>query len=248
MDRLVYTTLTGLTARARAQAVTANNLANAGTTGFRREIVAAEGRYVVAQPATTRAQAGAPSLGTPREAGRIQQTGRPLDIALAGEAWLAIQGVPVGGRPTEAYTRRGDLTVTASGLLQTGDGRVVLGAGGTPVSVPAGAALVIAPDGGLSARVGEVVTQLGPLKLVAGESLSNLDKGLDGVFVSPTPLAADPTARLTTGALEGGNVEASAALTELIEQSRGFEANARLLGIAKEVDERTARLMTLDAN
>lgn len=248
MDRLIYTSLTGMTARARAQGVTANNLANAATTGFRREIVAAEGRYVIAAPATSRAQAGAPSVTTPREAGPAGSTGRALDIALAGDAWLAVQGATVAGRPTEAYTRRGDLAVTASGLLQLGDGRVALNTDGTPVSVPPGAELTIATDGSLSARSGETVTPLGQLKLVAGAGLNNMDKSLDGMFTTKSPLTRDPLAQLRIGELEQSNVRSTAALTELVEQSRGFEVNARLLGIAKDIDEHTARLMSPDAN
>ncbi|KPF61721.1 hypothetical protein IP88_15555, partial [alpha proteobacterium AAP81b] len=67
MDRLIYTTLTAMNARSRGQLVTANNLANAGTPGFRRELVAQEGRYLSAGGAgVSRAQAGAPSLASPR--------------------------------------------------------------------------------------------------------------------------------------------------------------------------------------
>ena len=244
MDRLIYTALTGLSARSRAQAVTANNLANAGTTGFRREIIAAEGRYLAAATPTTRAQAGAPSVTTPGEPGRTNATGRPLDIALAANGWLVIQGPVVAGQPTENYTRRGDLGITPAGLLETGDGHAVLGQNGAPVTVPAGASLDIAPDGSLSARIGDAVTPLGRLKLVSGR---NLEKATDNQFTARTPLAIDPAARLLPGALEASNVQTAGALTELVEQSRGFEVNARLLGIAKDIDERTARLMSLDA-
>ena len=247
MDRLIYTALTGLSARSRAQAVTANNLANAGTTGFRRELVAAEGRYVVSDAARSRAQAGAPSVATPHEAGKIEATGRPLDIAMAGEAWLAVQGPVVRGVPTEAYTRRGDLSISAGGILQNGDGRAVLGANGLPVTVPAGTSLDIAPDGNLSARIGDTTTPLGRLKLVGGAGLGDLDKGADGLFTAREPLPVDAAARLSTGTLETSNVGTAGALAELVEQSRGFEVNARLLGIAKDIDERTARLMALDS-
>ncbi len=246
MDKLIYTVLTGLDARSRAQAVTANNLANASTPGFRRELIAAEGRYLRSDSATSRAQAGAPSVTTPADPGRIDVTGRPLDIALAGDAWLALQGPVIAGVPTEAYTRRGDLQISVGGVLQTGDGKAVLNANGTPVTVPAGASLDIAPDGGLSVRIGDAVTSLGKLKLVAGAGLRDLDKGSDGQFTTKTPLPVDRTATLTTGALENSNVAAAGALAELVEQSRGFEVNARLLGLAKDIDERTARLMSLD--
>jgi flagellar basal-body rod protein FlgF len=246
MDKLIYTALTGLAARSRAQTVTANNLANAGTTGFRREIIAAEGRYFAGAAITSRVQSGAPSVATPREAGRIEPTGRDLDIALGGEAWLAVQGPVVNGQPSEAYTRRGDLAVSATGMLQNGDGRAVLGQDGAPITIPAGAALDIAPDGSLSTRIGQVTTPLGRLKLVDGSTLTDLDKAGDGLFATKDPLPIAPGARLTTGALESSNVQTAGALAELVEQSRGFEVNTRLLGIAKDMDERTSRLMAFD--
>jgi flagellar basal-body rod protein FlgF len=246
MDRLIYTVLTGLEARTRSQSVTANNLANAETTGFRREIIAAEGRYLAAATPLTRAQAGAPSLATPADPGKIVATGRPLDVALAGDAWLALQGPVVNGRPTEHYSRRGDLSVTQTGLLQNGDGRLVLNQNGTAITVPQGAILHIGDDGTLSARLGEVDQPLGKLKLVSGKALDGLDKAAGGHFTSETPLPVDPAARLTSGTLEASNVQSAGAIAELVEQSRGFEVNARLLGLAKDIDERTARLMQFD--
>ena len=245
MDRLIYTALTGLSARTRSQAVTANNLANAQTTGFRREIVAAEGRYLTGGPLPSRAQTGAVSVATPRENGKINATGRPLDIALGGAAWLAIQGPVVAGNPTEAYTRRGDLDVSTSGILQNGDGKAVLNTNGVPITVPAGAVLAIASDGSLSARIAGVDTNIGRLKLVAGR---DLEIGLDGMFTAKDPLPVDPAARLASGALETSNVQTAGALAELVEESRGFEVNVRLLTIVKDMDERTARLMAFDSN
>lgn len=243
MDRLIYTALTGLSARSRSQAVTANNLANAATTGFRREIIAAEGRYLSSPAAASRVQSGAPSVTSPQAPGKIMVTGRPLDLSMAGDAWLAVQGPGA----TEAYTRRGDLSISATGILQTGDGRAVHGESGTPITMPAGAGLDIAPDGSLSARSGDSIVALGTLKLVDGSALRGLDKRPDGQFATAEPLPVDPSARITIGTLESSNVETAGALVDLVEQSRGFEVNARLLGIAKDIDERTSRLMALDA-
>ncbi len=240
MDRLIYTALTGMVARGRSQTVTANNLANAATTGFRREIIAAQGRYVTGGALPSRAQTGAPSLGTPREPGKIEATGRGLDIALGGNAWLAVQGPIVKGEPTESYTRRGDLMVSTTGVLVNGDGRAVLNGNGTPITVPAGAALNIGPDGSLTSRLNDVITPLDRLKLVAG---TELEKGIDGMFTAKARLPLDPNARLSTGVLETANVQTAGALADLVEESRGFEVNARLINIAKDIDERTTRLM-----
>lgn len=251
MDRLIYTALTGLVARGREAQVTANNLANAQVPGFRREIVAQEGRYFDAARAAdgaweARAQVGAPSLATPALPGKVQATGRGLDVALSAQAWLAVQGPVIGGEVREAYTRRGDLSVSASGLLSNGDGRVVLGTNNAPISVPPGAAISIAPDGSITALLPEGPIAAGQLKLVNGSALSGRDKAGDGLFLPEAPLPRDPAARVESGALETANVSATEALVELVEEQRGFEINARLIRLAQDMDEQGARLMRLD--
>lgn len=251
MDRLIYTTLSGLNARAREQLVTANNLANAGVPGFRRDVVAQESRYLAARADVdgawrARAQTGAPSLATPHQPGRIAATGRPLDIALGGEAWLAVQGPVIGGEVREAYVRRGDLMVNAAGLLTLGDGRVVLNGNSAPISVPPGAQLTIGEDGSITATLPEGPQPLGKLKLVDGSNLKSRDKAADGLFLPEDPLPADPSARVETGALESANITAAEALVELVEEQRGFEVNARMLRLAQEMDEQGARLLGLD--
>lgn len=257
MDRVIYTALTSLTARQRAQAVTANNLANAETIGFKREIIAAESRYVglgaggsssLGPSQIARAQSGAPSLTTPLSTGRSLPTGRPLDIAMAGEAWLAVQSpVKKNGQPTENYTRRGDLAVNPNGQLVLGDGSLPLSTDGQPIQVPPGSRLGIAPDGSLSTTQDGVTTPLAQLKLVAGGSKeTGFDKNTEGHFTSTTPLAADPSARLVAGTLETANIETTAALVELVEQSRAFESSAKLLRTARELDEAGARLIRME--
>ncbi len=238
MDRLIYTTLSGLGARGRAQGVTANNLANAGTTGFRRELIAAEGRYLSGSSGLTRVQSGSLASASSREPGKISTTGNPMDVAMAGNAWLAVQTTDGG----EAYTRRGDLRVSATGVLETGDGNPVIGNSGV-ITVPAGAKLEIAPDGKLSQRIGDAVTPLDQLKLVDGSALT---KRPNGLFGAPAPLSSDPTTTLTTGALENSNVETAGALVELVEQSRGFEVDTKMLSVARDIDERTAKLMAVE--
>ncbi|BCI71318.1 hypothetical protein SPKIRA_21480 [Sphingomonas paucimobilis] len=134
MDKLVYTAATGMRSHMAAQSAIANNMANASTIGFRADRVvfdridlkgggaAFEARMPTAEEVTD----------ADRAPGTVQHTGNPLDVAIAtSSAWLAVQA-PDG---SEAYTRRGDLEVTASGVLQTGDGYPVIGQNG-PITVP----------------------------------------------------------------------------------------------------------------
>jgi len=248
MDRAIYTALTGLSARARESVVTANNLANAQVPGFRRDVVAQEGRYLAAKAAVdgawaARAQVGSPSLATPQHAGKIAATGRDLDIALSGPHWLAVQGPMIAGEVREAYTRRGDLMVNNAGVLANGDGRVLVNAAGAPISVPPGATPRIGQDGTVSITGPEGPQILGRLKLVDGTSLKSRDKAGDGLFLPQEALAADPAARVESGALESANLTAAEAMVQLVEEQRGFELNARLIKLTTEMDEQGARLI-----
>src|SRR5690242_12149465 len=128
MDKLVYTAATGLKAHMQAQAAIANNMANAATIGFRADRALFDRVNMTGDGFDTRMPASEEVLDIDRTAGAITQTGRPLDVAIPGESWLAVQA-PDG---TEAYTRRGDLQVNASGVLETGDGFPVMGASGGP--------------------------------------------------------------------------------------------------------------------
>ena len=234
MDRLIYSALTAMRSAQAAQAMTANNLANAQTTGFRRELASLSSRWLGGAD-TARAQADETVATAQLEAGPVEATGQPLDVALDGPGWLAVQAADGG----EAYTRRGDLHVTAAGLIENGDGLAVLGDAG-PLTVPTGTALVIAADGGISANG----LPVGRLKLVDAPP-DVLAKRGDGLFGGQL-LDADPKLRVRSGALEGSNVRAAGSLTELLEQSRGFETSAKLMRAARDIDEGGTRLMRLD--
>ena len=148
MDKLVYTAATGLRAHMAAQAAIANNMANASTTGFRADRVVFD--QIALKGGGTTLEARSPTseevTDADRTPGALQQTGRPLDVAVTGrDAWLAVQA-PDG---SEAYTRRGDLEVAPSGVLQTGDGYIVQGGSG-PITLPPDKSLSIAADGSIS--------------------------------------------------------------------------------------------------
>ena len=148
MDKLVYTAATGLRAHMAAQAAIANNMANASTTGFRADRVVFD--RIQLKGGGTQLEARAPTseevTDADRRTGAIQQTGRPLDVAITdADSWIAVQAAD----GSEAYTRRGDLEVAPSGVLQTGDGFIVQGGSG-PITVPPYDKLTIASDGTIS--------------------------------------------------------------------------------------------------
>lgn len=247
MDRLVYTALSGMRRAEFAQGITAHNLANVATTGFRRDSGAFQSRFIAGESFETRVQASEQALATNLEPGHVTATGGALDVALSGDAMLAVE-LPGGG---EAYTRRGDLRVGASGMLETGDGHIVVGASG-PVAVPPADRIAIGGDGSISIRAAgadaaAALTTLDRIKLVRFDA-ATMDKGDDGLFHrragGETP--ADDAAQLTSGALEASNVSAAAALVELIEHSRAFELSSKLVGTARDLDQASMALMRLE--
>ena len=121
MDRLIYTSLTAMRGSMARQTAIANNLANAQTPGFRADMAEAQTLWLQGSGFDTRAVASEEVLGADMKAGTVVETGRDLDVAVQGDALLVVQAKDGG----EAYTRRGDLQVSPSGLLTTGDGNPV---------------------------------------------------------------------------------------------------------------------------
>ncbi|OYW85812.1 MAG: flagellar basal-body rod protein FlgF [Sphingobium sp. 32-64-5] len=245
MDRLVNTALTAMRGAMSRQATVANNLANANTTGFRAEIANASAMWINGQTYNSRAQSTEQVLGADMKQGAVTQTGNPLDIAINDEAMLAVQA----SDGSEAYTRRGDLRISDSGLLTTGDGLPVIGEGG-PITLPGYDSISIAKDGSISiVPVGgdpNLPQQVDRLKL-ANPTGSQIAKGADGLFreVNGGVLPDDPLASITPASLEGSNVNATQALVQMIEASRAWETQIKLIDTAKKIDDSGASLMQL---
>jgi len=220
----------------QAQQVNANNLANASTIGFKAEIA----YYLNQDDGIT--------LGSMPDfsPGLVQQTGRPLDISIQGEGWLAIQS-PDG---SESYTRRGDLQVDAFGQLTTGTGQPVLGNNG-PIALPPFSTIEIGGDGTLSiVPVGQQPNTLAVvdrLKLVSldGEALQRREDGHlqlpDGEVAAP-----DASVRVISGAVESSNVNVVGELVRMIDLARRFESEIQLMQNAKENSSALASVMNLN--
>lgn len=247
MDRLVNTALTAMRGAMARQTAISNNLANVNTIGFRGEIANAETRWIKGDGFDTRAQASEQVIAADMAQGSVTQTGNPLDVAMNGDTMLAVQAADGG----EAYTRRGDLKVSDSGLLTTGDGMPVLGEGG-PITLPAMDSVTISKDGSIWGvpQGGDPANpqQVDKLKLVSPIG-SSVAKGTDGLFreTNGGVLPDDPLASVTSGAVEGSNVNATSALVQMIEASRAWETQIKMINTAKDLDDGGASLMRLDS-
>jgi flagellar basal-body rod protein FlgF len=247
MDRLIYTAMTAMNAAMDRQRVVANNLANASTPGFRQEIFAVTPATLQDGSLEARAMARGNVRGADMRTARVVPTGNPLDVALEGRALIAFQSTD---RQGEIYSRRGDLRVAASGVIENGEGLAVLGEGGTPITVPPGFSVSLAADGTVlasdPAAPNVAAEAIDRIRLVNPEG-SPLAKGIDSFLKVPNGgvLPPDPTARLTTGALEMSNVQTADTLVQMIEAQRAFEQRAKIIATAGTLDEAGSGLMAL---
>jgi flagellar basal-body rod protein FlgF len=250
MDRLVFTSNATIKEQATARQVLVNDLANVSTVGFKSSYdVALKTVKVEGAGFDSRYQAQAVARDQIRlTPGPVMATGRPLDIALAETAVMTVQA-PNGDI---AFTRRGDLKVNPQGQLENGSGHLVLGNGG-PIAVPPGMMVSINPDGTVYAKdPAQPATApsvlIDQIRLRDGRD-AKLGRRQDGLFKidgqpDGTDIALGNTQpRLIPQALEGSNVSAIEAMTRLIDQSRSFETQIRIIKETKALDESGASMM-----
>lgn len=246
MDRLIYSSLSAMKAAMARQATTANNLANVNTAGFRAEMTSSQALWMKGDGFDARAPTSEEVVSADMTEGTVVESGRSLDVAVQGTAMLAVQSK----EGDESYTRRGDLKVSDSGLLTTGDGLPVLGDGG-PITLPPADKVIIAGDGTISIipQGGDASQpqQIDRLKLVQSNGVG-IAKGLDGLFRvrDGGTLPADPDAKVRQGALEGSNVNASGTLIDMIEASRDWDMQVKMLSTAQDLDKSTTQLMQIE--
>ncbi|MFY7838307.1 MAG: flagellar basal body rod protein FlgF [Novosphingobium sp.] len=250
MDRLIYTAYSGMTGSTVRQRVIASNMANVQTVGFRAEMLNATPMTLKGPSLEARAMTEGEVRGASMKQGTLISTGKPLDVALTGDTMLSVQAED----GTEVYTRRGDLAVSAGGVLENGDGRPVIGENG-PITVPLGSQVTLSPDGGVSVSNPEAPEQppqlVGRIK-IASTTGSKIEKGLDGMFrvvdangQAGGVLPQDEEARLMVGSLEQSNVDPTRVLVEMVEAQRLFDIRTKVVSQAREIDESSASLMRI---
>lgn len=236
MDRAIYTAMGAANAALNRQAVTANNLANASTNGFRAQLTATRAVPVEGPTLQTRTLVAESTPYSDESMGPVMQTGRPLDVALPQDGWLAVQRAD----GSEGYTRNGNIEVDSEGMLRVG-GLPLIGDGG-PLNAPPQAQLTIAPDGSITARgAGDepsALAQIGQIKMVKA-NMRTLRRGDDGLFLvadsAANPvLPREPALRLAPGAIEGSNVSPVKSMVDMIANARSFDMQMKVITTVDE--------------
>ena len=218
METGIYVALSGQLAAQRRLETIAHNLANANTPGFRSEEI----KFSSLLSSATADPVSFASTGESyfsRRSGGVMHTGNPLDVAISGEAWLAVE--TAAGL---AYTRDGRMKVSPNGeLLSVNDYRFT-DVGGAPLVVNArGGPLEIAPDGTII-QDGVARGQIGLFQINDAAKLTRFD---NSALLSDIPGVAIVDANqvsLQQGFLEQSNVNAMMELSRLIQLTRNFDA------------------------
>jgi len=246
MDRSLFVAMSGAKQTMLAQTSNANNLANTQTIGFKSDFDQFRSMPVFGPGQPTRVYAMTERPGTDLTPGPLQTTGRNLDIAIKGEGWIAVQD----NEDNQTYTRAGELKVTPEGLLQTRTGEAVLGET-REISIPPYDKIDIGKDGTISIipRGADVTTSLvvDRIRLVKPE-LKELEKRNDGLMHLKEGVDApdaDASVSLVQGVLEGSNVSAIGAMVEMIELSKNYELQVKVMKTADENSGMATKLMQM---
>jgi flagellar basal-body rod protein FlgF len=242
VDKLLYVAMSGARETLASQAVNNDNLANAGTTGFKASLASFQTRSVSGPGFASRAYATAATVGWNSTEGEQQASGNPLDVALQGAGFFAVQDLA----GAEAYTRAGNLHVDPSGALLTAGGRPVLSENG-PITVPPATSVSIGADGTVSVvPLGQnpnSIAAVGRIKLV--NPPGGMTRGADGLYrpTDGTTAEADANVALASGVLEASNVNITGCLVNMIELARRFEVQIKALHTADEDAQASAKLL-----
>jgi flagellar basal-body rod protein FlgF len=251
MDSLAFNAVAAINEQRVARQMATNEMANATTVGFKRSFESSVRAIQVDGPGLkTRFQ---PQSFTEdfisMKAGPVMVTGNEMDVSLSAHSVMGVTA-PDG---TLAFTRRGDLRVNAAGALETGNGNVVRAQSGGALTVPQGVKVTINSDGSVygidPAQAGTVAPVLIANIMLRDASTTPLQRREDGLFaVAGAPKGQDITPGpikpgLTSGAVEGSNVNAIGVMVKMMDQARSFEMQVNMIKESKTCDESGATMM-----
>ncbi|MEI8178426.1 flagellar basal-body rod protein FlgF [Aestuariivirga sp.] len=218
MDMNAPVGLSGQLALERRLETIANNVANAGTAGYKAEAITFATIVSKTQPfQTSFAFDGGPHVNM--AGGALKQTGNPLDVAVRGKGFLAIS-TPQG----TAYTRDGRMQMLPTGDIVTLEGHPVLDAGGAPLTAdPAGGAPDIANDGTVRQK-GRALGALGLFDIDLSKGYSRYENSAFIPAAATTPIDDFTRDGIVQGFTEESNVNPVTEMTRLIAVQRAFEA------------------------
>ena len=237
--RELWVPLSGAIAQQRQVETIANNVANANTHGYKRldvqfeELVSRPKTHATASYVTDR------GLFVDFETGSFENTHNPLDLAINGEGFFAIQ---VG--ETVQYTRKGQFLLSADGTLVTPSGHTVLDNAGAPIQVPQDATnIMVARDGTISSADG-AIAQVG-LFSFADEDLNKLQRTGDSNFLPQLGAAAVPVEApsMRQGMLESSNVNAVQEMVTMQDVSKKYQNALKLMQGLEELETRAIQTL-----
>ena len=244
MDTL-WIAATGARSILHRQDVTTNNLANVDTTGYRAAQAQFRALPVYGEPLPSNAYVATQGTTADLQSGPIHHTGRNLDVAVNGPGWIAVQGAD--GK--QALTRNGDLELTSSGALVTSTGQPVLGQGGAPITLPPMESVQIGTDGTISGvpagSPASAIVVINRIQL-ANPPAADLQRGADGLFRSSQgPVQPDGNVQLVSGALEGSNVNPVRSMVQMLENTRAFQLQTKLMQTVDQNRQASLQLLNV---
>lgn len=251
MDKMLYIAMSGAKQNLLNVAMQANNLANVKTIGFKADLAQARSMQAFGEGLPSRVFSMTERPGQNMSGGTLITTGRDLDIAIQGDGWLAVQDK----KGEEAYSREGNLQMTAEGLLTNARGNPILGEGG-PIVIPVPVDKIeIGLDGMIMVRPqgapSNILEEVDRIKLIKPDDDFKLDKGNDGLFRSEELnefgqcgfCEASGDVRIIKGALESSNVNSISAMVDMIALQRQFDMQTKMMKKAESIDRSADMLM-----
>jgi flagellar basal-body rod protein FlgF len=243
MDNTMYVGVSRQMILQRELDVTANNIANAETTGFKVESL-----MTASDPQTPLGAIGgslpiqfAVDNGMARDfsQGKLTQTGAPLDLAIEGQAFFTIS--TAGG---DRYTRDGRFTTNPQGQLTTQSGDPVQAASGGSITLnPQGGPPLIGRDGTVSQSIPGQTTEsvVGKIAIVHFDSLAALSKQGNGLYTNTSSSSPQPApdAYVHQGMLESSNVQPIIQITELVRITRAYESISQMISSTSDLSNQS---------
>jgi len=233
MYKGIYIALSGAILKQKHMDIFAQNVANAATPGYKKERISFKDYLIPVDnkppfTADGRTMTETSRIMTDFSGGTMLRTGNPLDLAINGEGFFALEG----GR----YTRNGNFRIDSEGYLATQDNIKLLGSGG-PISVQ-GKKIDVNAEG--EVFVDDV--SVGALRIVDFADKGKLQKVNGGAFVTDEP-GRDTKSAVSQGYLESSNVETMREIVQMLTSLREFESYQKMIQTFDEASSKVTNEM-----